>query len=124
MATKLNSRFLAAESKSFFNSSEWTPQGDPVALEDIWSETRPGQWAHLADGPDTECEVILQEFEDGGESLRIRVPFDDGSTLDLKLSGRSSLEEGDTVKASTIKGQLLSKIGQNDILRYDGELAA
>lgn len=115
--------FLKAAGKSFFNASEWTPVGEAFSLKDIWAVTNPSGWSQLADGDDTEAEVILQEFSDGSEAMRLRIPFKDGSTVDLKLSGRSKLEEGDKVKVTTIKGQELRKMGQENILRYDGELA-
>ena len=115
--------FLKAAGKSFFNASEWTPVGDAFSLKDIWAVTNPKAWESLADGDETEAEVICQEFSDGSEAMRLRVPFKDGSSIDLKLSGRSSLEEGDKVKVNTIKGQELRKMGQDNILRYDGELA-
>lgn len=115
----INQAFLAAAAGSEFNPSDWKPAGDPESLEDIWAVLHPGLYKQI-DGD--KAEVVIASF-DNGDALRIRIPFKDGSSMDLKVSGKSSLDEGDFVKISTIKGQLLKKVGQKDIVRYDGELA-
>lgn len=112
--------FLVAAKKSVFNSSEWKPFGPSYTLKEIWDVTDPGLYDQI-DG-DT-AEVTATEFADGQIGLRITVPFKDGSSIELKLSGKSDLEEGDKVKVSTIKGQELHKAGQDPIVRYDAELA-
>lgn len=113
--------FLTAVKKSQFNGSEWRPVDDEkYTLEEIWDVTNPGLYEQI-DG-DT-AEVTATEFADGQIGLRITVPFKDGTALELKLSGKSDLEEGDKVKISSIYGQELRKVGQEPIVRYDGEKA-
>lgn len=118
---KLSSGFIAAATKAMFNSSEWKPFGEKFTLKEIWDITNPGLYDQI-DG-DT-AEVTATEFADGEISLRLTVPFKDGSSIELKLSGKSDLEEGDKVKVSSIKGQELHKVGSDPIVRYDGEVAA
>ena len=117
---KLSSAFVAAAAKSVFNASEWKPFGEKYTLKDIWAVTNPGLYEDI-DGET--AEVTSTEFEDGSISLRIAVPFKDGSTLELKLSGKSDLEEGDIVSIKSITGQELHKVGQDPIVRYDAEVA-
>lgn len=114
--TRFSASFLAAEAKSTFNGSSWTPVREAYSLKDIWEETHPGLYSQI-DG-DT-AEVTATEFKDG-VGLRIEVPFKDGTSLELKLSGKSNLEEGDKVAISSITGQELKKIGSENIVRYDG----
>lgn len=117
----ISKSFLAAASNAEFNPSTWTPvEGEVHSLKEIWDAQHPGLYDQI-DG-DT-APVTATEFENG-IGKRITISFKNGSTMDLKLSGKSVLEEGDEVKIDTIKGQLLRKIGQDDILRYDAELAA
>lgn len=117
---KLSASFVAAAQKSVFNSSEWKPFGEKYTLKEIWSVTNPGLYDEI-DGD--VAEVTATEFSDGQIGYRITVPFKDGSTLDLKLSGKSDLEEGDKVKIESITGQELHKVGSDPIVRYDAELA-
>lgn len=116
----LSNSFINAFTKSQFNPSEWKPFGDKYSLQDVWNITNPGAWEEI-DGD--VAEVTATAFKDGQVGLRITVPFKDGSSVDLKLSGRSTLEEGDKVKISSITCQELHKMGQEPIVRYDGELA-
>lgn len=126
MKKNFSSSFLAAAQKAMFNSSEWKPVKDEdgnevkYTLEEIWEVTNPGLYKEIAG--DT-AEVTATEFNDGQIGLRITIPFKDGSTVELKLSGKSALEEGDKVKISSITGQELKKAGQDNILRYDAEKA-
>lgn len=117
----LSRSFMAAAAKATFNSSEWKPFGEKYSLKDIWKVTNPGLYDQIAG--DT-AEVTATEFRDGSISLRITVPFKDGSSLELKLSGKSTLVEGDTVKIDSIVGQELHKVGGDPIVRYDAEVAA
>lgn len=117
---KISSAFMAVESSSMFNASEWKPvPNEKHSLKEIWAEAHPGMYEKIEGEV---APVTATQFENG-VGLRITIPFTDGSSLDLKLSGKSSLEEGDLVKIDTITGQLLRKLGKNDIIRYDGELA-
>lgn len=121
MATlTLSSAFLQAEKKSTFNGSEWTPDGEAVGLKDLWGITKPGVYDTI-DGD--LGEVICVRFTDNQVGYRIRIPFKNGSHIDLKLSSRTDLTEGDKVKISSIKAQLLTKVGEDPILKYDGEKA-
>ena len=117
---KLSQSFVTAAGKAMFNSSEWKPFGDKFSLKDIWDVTNPGLYEEINGD---EAEVTATEFSDGQIGLRITVPFKDGTSIELKLSGKSELEEGDKVKVSTITGQELHKVGQDPIVRYDGEVA-
>ena len=45
-----------------------------------------------------------------------------GECVELNLSPQSDLTEDDEVAISSITGQLLRKAGQDDIIKYDGEL--
>ena len=117
----ISNAFFAAEESSIFNASEWKAvPGEKHSLKEIWDKKHPGMYDQIAG--DT-APVTATQFENG-IAKRITISFKDGSSLDLKLSGKSTLEEGDLVKVDTITGQLLRKLGQNDIVRYDGELAA
>ena len=120
MATIFGKSFLVAVSNSQFNPSEWKPFGEKYSLKEVWDVTSPGSYEQIAG--DT-AEVTATEFADGGIGLRISVPFKDGSTVELKLSGRSELEEGDKVKIDSITCQELHKLGNDPIVRYDGEKA-
>lgn len=107
---------LQAEATSFFNSSEWKAVGKPVSLEDIWAEKHPG----LFDEIDGDAEVTATEFPDGSVGMRLTVHFKDGGSVELKLSSKSELEEGDMVDPNTITIQELHKAGEKPIARYDG----
>jgi len=113
--------FLAVESSSMFNASEWKPvPNEKHTLKEIWAQAHPGMWEQI----DGDVAPVTATAFDNGISKRITIGFKDGSSIELKLSGKSDLEEGDMVRIDTITGQLLRKLGQNDIIRYDGELAA
>ena len=120
MATIFGKSFLNAVSNSQFNSSEWKPFGEKYTLKEVWEVTNPGAWEQI--NGDT-AEVTATEFADGQIGLRISVPFKDGSNIELKLSGKSALEEGDRVKIASITCQELHKMGSDPIVRYDGEVA-
>ena len=114
--SKLNATFMNAVKSSMFNASEWKPEGEPMSLKDIWAETDPGLYDKIKGD---KAEVTATTFEDGNMSLRITVPFKDGGSVQLKLSGKSDLDEGDVVSVASIKGQLLTKAGSDPIVRYD-----
>lgn len=118
--SKFNAMFLNAEKSSVFNASTWNPVGDAYSLQEVWDEAHPGLYDEI-DGD--EATVTETTFNDGSTSKRISVPFKDGSSIELKLSGRSNLNVGDQVKVSSIKAQQLHKAGNDDIVRYDGERA-
>lgn len=112
--------FLEAVKKSQFNSSEWKPCSEKFNLKDLWAVTAPGQYEDI-DGD--VAIVTATRFTENQTGLRITVPFKDGTSIDLKLSGKSTLVEGDKVKISSITCQELKKAGQENIVRYDGEKA-
>lgn len=120
MAQTISKAFMAAVSNAMFNGSEWKAAGEKVSLKDIWAATNPGLYENIQGD---EAEVTETEFASGDIAYRITVPFKDGSSIDLKLSGRSVLEPGDKVKIDTIFGQELHKAGQDPIVRFDAELA-
>lgn len=117
MATKISPLFLMAAQKAMFNASNWQPVGDSHSLKEIWD----AQGIDFGSIDGDTADVTSTEFSDGNIGLRISVPFKDGSVVELKLSGKSDLEEGDKVKISSIRGQELHKAGSEPIVRYDGE---
>lgn len=117
MARKIDNRFIIASRKATFNPSEWRPEGDPISLEELWEMENPGLFESI-EGP---AEVTSTQFKDGSIAYRLTVPFKNGSTIDLKLSPKSELEIGDRVNCDTITATLLTKVGQDDIVRFDGE---
>lgn len=117
MAT-ISKSFLAVASNSVFNKSEWVPTGDAFTLEEICDATGMFNYENI-DGD--EAEVTAAEFSDGSTSLRLTVPFKDGSSIELK-AGRAiqnGYDEGQKVKIDLIYGQELKKAGQPSIVRYD-----
>ena len=116
---KISASFMAAGVKSVFNSSEWKPVGDPVSLVDFLNAMTPGLGSQIEGN---KAEVVAVEFGDGSVGNRLEIPFKDGNVIQLKLSGKSSLSEGDYVDISTITGQELKKIGQDNIVRFDGKI--
>lgn len=115
----LSATFITAASKSMFNASGWQPVGEAYSLKDIW-EAQDIDYSAI-DGD--VAKVTATNFADGNVGLRISVPFKDGTKVELKLSGKSTLEEGDKVKISSITGQELHKAGSEPIVRFDGEEA-
>ena len=117
MAT-ISKSFLAVASNSVFNKSEWVPTGDAFTLAEICDAT--GMF-NLDDVDGDEAEVTSAEFSDGSTSLRITVPFKDGSSIELKAGKaiQNGYDEGDKIKIDLIYGQELKKAGQPSIVRYD-----
>jgi hypothetical protein len=117
MAT-ISKSFLAVASNSVFNKSEWVPTGDAFTLAEICDAT--GMF-NLDDVDGDEAEITTAEFSDGSTSLRITVPFKDGSSIELKAGKaiQNGYDEGDKVKINLIYGQELKKAGQPSIVRYD-----
>ena len=117
MAT-ISKSFLAVASNSVFNKSEWVPTGDAFTLAEICDAT--GMF-NLDDVDGDEAEVTAAEFSDGSTSLRITVPFKDGSSIELKAGKaiQNGYDEGDKIKIDLIYGQELKKAGQPSIVRYD-----
>jgi hypothetical protein len=117
MAT-ISKSFLAVASNSVFNKSEWVPTGDAFTLAEICDAT--GMF-NLDDVDGDEAEITAAEFSDGSTSLRITVPFKDGSSIELKAGKaiQNGYDEGDKVKINLIYGQELKKAGQPSIVRYD-----
>lgn len=117
MAT-ISKSFLAVASNSVFNKSEWVPTGDAFTLKEICDAT--GMF-NYEDIEGDEAEVTAAEFSDGSTSLRLTVPFKDGSSIELKAGKaiQNGYDEGDKVKINLIYGQELKKAGQPSIVRYD-----
>ena len=117
MAT-ISKSFLAVASNSVFNKSEWVPTGDAFTLKEICDATGMFNYEDI-DGD--EAEVTAAEFSDGSTSLRLTVPFKDGSSIELKAGKaiQNGYDEGDKVKINLIYGQELKKAGQPSIVRYD-----
>lgn len=117
----LSKSFLSAATKAMFNSNEWAPVGDPVNLKSIWAEACPGLYESI-DG-DT-APVIGHTFSDGSVAYSIAVPLKGrNAPVELRLSPKCDLTEGDFVKVQSIVGQELSKAGQSNIVRYSADLA-
>ena len=117
MAT-ISKSFLAVANNSVFNKSEWVPTGDAFTLEEICEAT---EMFDYKDIKGDEAEVTAAEFSDGSTSLRLTVPFKDGSSIELKAGKaiQNGYDEGDKVKINLIFGQELKKAGQPSIVRYD-----
>ena len=117
MAT-ISKSFLAVANNSVFNKSEWNPTGDAFTLAEICEAT--GMF-DLKDVDGDEAEVTAAEFSDGSTTLRLTVPFKDGSSIELKAGKaiQNGFDEGDKVKIDLIYGQELKKAGQPSIVRYD-----
>lgn len=117
----LSPAFMAATDKAMFNASEWKPSGEKISLKDIWNVTNPGLYENIKGNT---AKIVAVDFADGNIGLRIEIPFKDDTSIQLKLSGRSELEEDDEVKIDTITGQELHKAGSEPIVRFDGEKVA
>lgn len=117
MAT-ISKSFLAVANNSVFNKSEWVPTGDAFTLKEICDATGMFNYEDI-DGD--EAEVTAAEFSDGSTSLRLTVPFKDGSSIELKAGKaiQNGYDEGNKVKINLIYGQELKKAGQPSIVRYD-----
>ena len=115
----LTASFLSAAKKAMFNPNSWKPVGDPVPLKEIWDAMSPGMYEEIEGDVATVTSVT---FEDGNTAYRISIPMKGGDAVELNLSPQSDLTEDDEVDISSITGQLLRKAGQDDIIKYDGEL--
>ena len=115
---KLSVSFMAVAQQSVFNSSEWKPVGDAYTLKEICDQTGLFNYKEI-DGD--EAEITEAEFSDGSTTLRITVPFKDGSSIELKAGKtiQNGYDEGDKIKIDLIYGQELKKAGQPSIIRYD-----
>lgn len=115
----INTQKNDAVKSSFFINSNWNPvPGSEKTLEEALNGEVPGLFEEI-DG--NLGEVQGTEFADGSLTFNIVVPLKDGSAIELRLSGKSELEEGDIVDLSTVKGVTLKKRGEKDIFRYDGK---
>lgn len=110
----LSTLFIQAAQKATFNPSTWTPQ-ESASLEKLWSITQPGSFENI-----DHCECVLVPF-DGSFGKKIRVYMKNGGQQDLACSGKSILEEGELVNPKTIMATRLTKLGQKDIVRFDGQ---
>lgn len=115
----LTASFLSAAKKAMFNPNSWKPVDDPVSLKEIWDAMSPGMYEEIDGDVATVTSVT---FEDGNTAYRISIPMKGGDAVELNLSPQSDLTEDDEVDISSITGQLLRKAGQDDIIKYDGEL--
>lgn len=115
----LTASFLSAAKKAMFNPNSWKPVGDPVSLKEIWDAMSPGMYEEIDGDVATVTSVT---FEDGNTAYRISIPMKGGDAVELNLSPQSDLTEDDEVAISSITGQLLRKAGQDDIIKYDGDL--
>ena len=97
---------------------DWTPVGDKFTLEEICGATSMFSYGDIL-GDETELTEI--EFADGSTTLRIIIPFKDGTKTELKAGKgiQSNFADGDKIKVNLIYGQELHKIGQKSIVRYD-----
>ena len=115
---KLSVSFMAVAQQSVFNSSEWKPVGDAYTLKEVCDQTGLFNYNEI-DGE--EAEITEAEFSDGSTTLRITVPFKDGSSIELKAGKaiQNGYDEGDKIPVSLIYAQELKKAGQPSIIRYD-----
>lgn len=110
----LSMLFIQAAERATFNSSKWTPQ-ESTSLKKLWGISMPGSYENIQ-----QCECVMVPF-DGGYGKKIRVTMKNGGQLDLACSGTSLLEEGELVDPATITATRLTKLGQKDIVRFDGQ---
>lgn len=98
--------------------NKWTPIGDAFTLKEICDET--GMF-NYDDIRGEEAEIIRMEFAGGSSTLRIVIPFKDGTKKELKagIGVQKKYDEGDKVKIALIYGQELHKNGHEGIVRYD-----
>ena len=98
--------------------NKWTPIGDAFTLKEICDET--GMF-NYDDIRGEEAEIIRMEFAGGSSTLRIVIPFKDGTKKELKagIGIQKNYDEGDKVKIALIYGQELHKNGHESIVRYD-----
>lgn len=123
MTTIISSAFLRAAKKAQYSNQEWREE-ETISLHDYWDAASPGLWEKI-DG--NIAEVICKEFtsKTTGEvklALKLSVPLKSGATVELSLSSKSILEEGDEVPIDSIKGTRFSMEGKEDIVRYDGDV--
>lgn len=114
------SNFVASAEKAEFNASTWQETGERYPLKKVWDALHPGLYDQI-DGD--KAEVVGTEIPGGDLIMEIAIPIKDGSRINLRLSSKSDLDEGDFVKISTIEGIGLKKTGSDNIVRYDGEIA-
>lgn len=124
---KISSSMIAASQK-VFNPNAWERVTDkegnevpPVSLKDLWAASMPGLYGKI-DG-DTAA-VTLTVFPSGDTALRLAVPIKGGKPIELPLSGKSELEEGDEVSIDSIIAFELVKAGSEPITRYDAVAVA
>ena len=100
------------------NPLEWSPVGDKFTLEEVCEVT---EMFNINDVDGEEAEITAVELSEDSISLRISIPFKDGSSIELKAGNtiQKGFEEGDKVKVNLIYGQELHKIGSPSIVRYD-----
>ena len=99
-------------------SLDWIPVSDAFTLKEICDETGMFNYGDILGD---EAELIGIEFADGSSTLRIAIPFKDGTKIGLK-AGKGIIkgyEEGDKIKVNLIYGQEFHKVGQKSIVRYD-----
>ena len=114
----INSLFLQAAGRATFNPNSWVPQGDPVSLESLWNLMYPGYYEKI-----DHIERVDVQFSDG-IGKKLRVYLQGGQTLDLACSERSMLTPGQYVDKTTVTGQMLTKLGQPNIVKFDGVAVA
>ena len=100
------------------NPLEWSPIGDKFTLEEVCEAT---EMFDINDVDGEEAEITAVKLSNESISLRISIPFKDGSSIELKAGNtiQKGFEEGDKVKVNLIYGQELHKIGSPSIVRYD-----
>jgi len=98
--------------------NKWTPIGDAFTLKEICDETGMFNYDGILG---EEAEIIRIEFAGGSSTLRIVIPFKDGTKKELKagIGIQKKYDEGDKVKIALIFAQKLHKNGHESIVRYD-----
>jgi hypothetical protein len=115
MATKLSPAFLQLAKSAMFNSSEWTPVGEPIKLDDFLALTNPDLVGQAKSA------VITALDFNGDIALRMEVTFNDGSSVQFKINPKL-YDEGDEIDVKTITCQELRKFGQDNIVRFQGNV--
>ena len=97
---------------------DWIAVGDKFTLEEICEATSMFSYGDILGD---EAKLTEIELADGSTTLRIVIPFKDGTKIELKAGKgiQSDFADGDNIKVNLIYGQELHKIGQKSIVRYD-----
>ena len=119
---RINQSMIMA-AKGVYNPNSWERVTDKngkvvpaVTLKDLWAAAMPGLWKKI----DGDTAVVVEDILPSGDrKLRFAIPIKDGKPMELPISSKSALEEGDEVSINDIVAFELCKAGAENITRYD-----